>query len=440
VCSVAFSPNDQHILSASLDHSVKLWNVSTGNGSEFTLLNIDRNWPTPEITAAFSRSGRYILVGGPGADPAQLFEKVTGKVALKFEDQPYCSSFFVLSNDDKYALSYGFESLVLWDATTGKIIQTLVGDSTRAIRVEWVGFTADGKQVVSLDEASRLRRWELATGKLLWEFEDDDVGRIATAVIGPDGQSLLVATFQPGGELDPLKKGEFRLLNSKGKALRTFRGHRDCIYSLSVSGDGKCILSASADQTSKVWDAATGNLLRTFEGSKKESVHLTCLSYDGKLAVARYPLDGVWDVTQGNMLWAIKDSGEVRSATFSRDGSLLVTLGNAAKVWKAVTGKLVCEVHSELISSQAFWLTGTFSPSGKEVLIANDQGCLQLRGVSTGKRIKSFISKRPPASTYAVDFSPDGRLIVTGGDADALQVWDVNTGREVGWFQHLEKK
>ena len=44
----------------------------------------------------------------------------------------------------------------------------------------------------------------------------------------------------------------------RGQELLTLKGHTSTVLSVSLSGDGKRIASASIDRTVKVWDAQTG--------------------------------------------------------------------------------------------------------------------------------------------------------------------------------------
>ena len=51
-----------------------------------------------------------------------------------------------------------------------------------------------------------------------------------------------------------------------GRALRTLEGHSAWVHGVAVTPDGKRAVSASADSTLKVWDLETGRELRTLEG------------------------------------------------------------------------------------------------------------------------------------------------------------------------------
>ena len=58
-------------------------------------------------------------------------------------------------------------------------------------------------------------------------------------------------------------------------------GHTSTIFSASFSPDGKYIVSASADNTAKIWDATSCKLLRILTGHTNW-VHSASFSADGK--------------------------------------------------------------------------------------------------------------------------------------------------------------
>src|SRR5262245_25913009 len=77
-------------------------------------------------------------------------------------------------------------------------------------------------------------------------------------------------------------------------------GHTDPVNALALSPDGRFLVSGSEDLTLKIWDTATGNVLRTLSGHEKP-VLAAAISPDGKL-IASGSADQtvrVWDVVTG---------------------------------------------------------------------------------------------------------------------------------------------
>src|SRR2546430_3405164 len=61
--------------------------------------------------------------------------------------------------------------------------------------------------------------------------------------------------------------------------------HTNSVNSVAFNPDGRMILSASDDHTLKLWDVATGRLIRTFKGHADE-VTRAVFSPDGRLMPA----------------------------------------------------------------------------------------------------------------------------------------------------------
>ena len=77
-------------------------------------------------------------------------------------------------------------------------------------------------------------------------------------------------------------------------------GHTGSVNALALSPDGRFLVSGSEDVTLKIWDTATGNVLRTLSGHD-QAVLAAAISPDGKL-IASGGADQtvrVWDVVTG---------------------------------------------------------------------------------------------------------------------------------------------
>src|SRR5205085_4219365 len=103
---------------------------------------------------------------------------------------------------------------------------------------------------------------------------------------------------------------------------RQIEAHRSDIFSLSFSPDGKRLASASKDRLVKIWNAQTGEEIRTLKGHEADVLRVA-FSPDGK-TIASAAADGtlrLWDSETGEIRHKIKaHGGMVCDVSFSRDG------------------------------------------------------------------------------------------------------------------------
>jgi WD40 repeat protein len=93
-----------------------------------------------------------------------------------------------------------------------------------------------------------------------------------------------------------------------GEAIRAFKGHENSVTSLAFNFDGGRVLTGSDDKTARLWDAATGEEIRAFEGHEN-SITSVAFSPDG----ARV-LTGSWDKTA--RLWDSATGKELTCGAF----------------------------------------------------------------------------------------------------------------------------
>ena len=98
-------------------------------------------------------------------------------------------------------------------------------------------------------------------------------------------------------------------------------------------------MTASSDNTARIWDAASGKQIAVLNGHAF-LVNSAAFSGDGKRVVTA-SADGtarIWDAESGKQIAVLKGhAGFVRSAAFSADGKRVVTASadNTARIWDA---------------------------------------------------------------------------------------------------------
>ena len=114
---------------------------------------------------------------------------------------------------------------------------------------------------------------------------------------------------------------------------------------IAFSPDGKTVLTGSADRTTRLWDAATGEPLGPPQ-THSAQIRAVAFHPDGKTVLTGGGDRNAqrWDLATWRRLGPpLEHDGEVNSVGFTRDARLIVTASHdgTARLWHPETGKQV---------------------------------------------------------------------------------------------------
>jgi WD40 repeat protein len=204
-------------------------------------------------------------------------------------------------------------------------------------------------------------------------------------------------------------------------------GHTKQLNNATFSPNGKSIVTASDDNTAKIWDAQSGKLLHTLEGHIDE-VNIAAFSSDSKSIVTGSDDNTakIWSAQSGKLQYTLEGhTDKVNNATLSPDGKSIVTasLDNTAKIWDAQSGKLLLSLEGH---SSAVW-DATFSPGGKSIVTSSFDQTAKVWDAQSGKLLHSLEGQSSGARSP--NFSPDSKSIVTISDDNTAKIWDVQSAK-----------
>lgn len=250
------------------------------------------------------------------------------------------------------------------------------------------------------------------------------------------------------GSLD----GSIRLWDTaSGRLLRAIQAHdaegenTAGVISVAFSPDGRHILSDDHSK-SKLWDAATGKLVLTTQGSESRTDHTVAFSPDGRFFISggthlvRQGDDYIWygdiahvrlvDTASGKVVRTFQHkAGDVFALAYSPDGNRIAAgcSGGWVLVWDVQSGQLLhaLKPHSTTIRSLAFSQDGTL------LLSASSDSTIIVLVTESGQRLSSLEGNVD--GTGLVGFAANGRHILSVGAQDhALRTWDSANGRLIG--------
>ncbi|MEY2724647.1 MAG: hypothetical protein RLZZ458_514, partial [Planctomycetota bacterium] len=300
---------------------------------------------------------------------------------LKQAEQPLRSIAFSL--DSSTVLTGGdFSSLHTW-AAAGTAVDAFAGHTAPVKSAQFI----DDRLLVSISDDKSLVIWD---SRPTWELArtigaaaqpDQIAHRVASVEFSADSSRLLAA----GGI--PSRRGELQIFSvaDGARQLHLPQAHDDVIYAARFSPDGRRIAAASADKYIRTFDAATGEILRRFEGHT---------SY-------------------------------VLGVSWKRDGQTLVSAGadHTIKVWTAETADQQRTITNFNRPVSAVSYVGDTD----QIIAAGGDKTVRLFNAANGGLVRNF--QGADSWQHAVAATPDNSVIVAGGASGVVRVWNGNNGQ-----------
>jgi WD40 repeat protein len=309
---VAFAP-DGKTMAWSFYHGIRLVDLETGkeripvSGSEYLI-----GW------ADFSPDGKSVATSGGKLrlwDVGTMREK-----AIESKDAVSCAAF--TPDGQQIVVACPDQTLRLRETATGKEIRRFIGTPGA---VEHMQLLPGGKNVLSIarDQITRngegemfspdkfARVWDLATGKEIRKI-DLTIGNAGSAALSPDRRLLSNGHVV----VDVEKNAITQQLERNGMP-----------FCVAFTGDSKRVATAANEEAIRLYDVATGKVVRRFEGFEGVVLSLAC-SRDN-----RYLASGgadhcvrLWDLHTGALLNVFRGHhGLIRAVAFSPDSELLLS-------------------------------------------------------------------------------------------------------------------
>ncbi len=370
---VRYSPVGDRIATASnVDGTARIWDAVTGEmrlslpGLGVELLGV-----------AWSSDGNSFTVNGPRHytiwDVSDQPLNLSGHTANILDGE--------WSPDGMLVATSSFDNTArIWDAVTGEELHVL-DHGNQVWMLDW---SPDSTRIVTASSGGTARIWDVISGELVNEVQlsPSDV-ILFSARWSPDSTRIINGDMTSHNTVWDANTGE-TLAILDFDAVRPLLGSTShCVlFGPSWSPDSRRIAtgcSTSGDMPAPgvlIWDAATGELLKSFESV-----------YNGAARVDWSP--------DGTRITAAS------SSTASNAGMITV--------WDAATGELL----QTFAGHSAYSYGLSWSPDGSRIASGDLDGVVKVWDPETGSEVLGF---RVPGIIINVHWRPDGQYIIVSGE------------------------
>ncbi|MFO0590333.1 MAG: effector-associated domain EAD1-containing protein [Polyangiaceae bacterium] len=411
VWAVAVMPDGRTALSASHDHSLKLWDISSG--CELRTLS----GHTAEVNSVAVTPDGGIAISASNDSTLKVWDMETGRELRTLSGHAGEVNGVALTPEGRLAISASSDrTMKIWDIGAGRNVRTLAGHEGS---VNAVAITADRRRAVSASDDGTLKIWDLSTGRLLRSLKGH-ADLVMDVAVTPDDQ------FVVSGSAD----GTVKIWDlSSGRELRSLAAHPDWVNGVAVTTDGRFVISASSDHTLKIWELSTGREVHTLKGHA-EPVKQVVVTPDDRFAISTSHDQTlkVWELASTRDASIYEGhASEVTSIAVESDGKLALSASQdmTLRLWDLSTGALIRTLtgHSSPVLGVALMPDSAFAVS------ASEDRTLRIWDLSRGREVR--VLSGHTWSVTGVAIHPDGRRVLSVSGDNTLKVWDPKTGREL---------
>jgi WD40 repeat protein len=397
VVDVAFSPDGKSLLTASLDNTIKMWNregkeLHTFTGHHGDVVDIEYSPDGQKIvSASWDGTIKLWTVSGKEISSMKIHDDYLTSVAFSPDGRTIATG-----SMDKTAKIWNLE---------GTLLTTIDAHKQSVTNVQ---FSPEGNHFLTASWDGQILLWDL-DGNLIQAIEANDKG-VGAAIFSPNGKNILSSGIG----------NTVKLWDLNGKLIQEYNYHKAVVSVLCFSDSGNYFASGSGDKNAVIWNN-NGTLINSVKRDSVSEATALDVSNHGTLMLAGYK-DGALELrnlTTNSTQILSGHTGHILDVAITGDGNNFVSCGMDGKaiLWNLAGDSLaVFKGHDEApITSISFF-------NHEKLIVSGDWFGISKIWNFQGEEVG--ILKQHKQRIYDISVSPDDKSILTSSRDRTARIWN----------------
>ena len=403
--------NDERYIVCHTYKSITIWDIQTGKlvekfieNSENFILNIEISADTNKII--------YVLSNQEGTERSiVLWDRKKNSKKSFLKDKKYqVRSIALGKHKKKIFVGSSDGNVFVFDIKTETVLKTLKGHQQLGLNVLMLD---DNKKVFTSSAYSRV----------LWDINNSKVINYISS-----NEKLIADTISKNGEIAALASSKYiiKIWNRKTKKILLALERKEKLLSyefptpIKLSDNGNIAVVAMENMII-MWERESGKV-STLKGHK-EDINSMSLSKDGKTIISQEDsVIKIWDSKTKKVIKNLKTTTSmIKKIILSSNKKTIAYINSDRKIniWNLETDKIkTLKGSSEKIYSLSF------DPKGEKLVSAGNDGIIKLWSID-GVLLKILHGHK--TAVYSLDFSSDGKQLVSLDTNGVGYLWNVET-------------
>lgn len=470
---------------------------------------------TKAVTCVAVSDDESVVISGSDDNTVKVWDGLSGSLKNSLEGHVDAVTSVAVSCDGTIIASGSNDrSIKIWDASSGVLKYSLISSSDNdnatsgssdGAWVAAVAISADGATLASGSHDSTVRIWDNATGALKGRLKGhaDSVNCVAMAIsstsfviisgssdrsiiiwdwdvvssnhriqrtllghtnsvtsiaysprnkyVGKDedkGKQVYIVKIVSGSIDQTIKLWDFL----SGQLLQSIGVIGFAITSVDISMDGGVIISASNDASIKTWDSSSGSMLKSLEGHNVgSSVFSVVLSRNKAFSGSNDNSIRIWDISSSEGMnrheheYDMNHTDTVSAVAITTDGSKIVTASYDMhiKIWNADNNSMHEQLHSFKAHDDAIYCLAVALTQDSENTINT---CIVSGSYDTTVKVWNYNEHQQLSLVHcfrghsdavnAVVISPDDKYVISASSDKSIKIWNISSGMLLSSLHH----